>query len=104
MHRVNELQDPTYQYKVDIGNFQVSHLMKISFYYVWLSYCYYYLVLLLTFGLQLNLVVCSPGREDIFSGYSGTLQPLPDFPGGPSLLGAQKHALLRFVKIPRVCF
>lgn len=30
MHRVNELQDPTYQYKVDIGNFQVNPLMKIS--------------------------------------------------------------------------
>lgn len=30
MPRVNELQDPTYQYKVDIGNFQVSPLIKIS--------------------------------------------------------------------------
>lgn len=31
IHRVNELQDPTYQYKVDIANFQVSgtHLPSV---------------------------------------------------------------------------
>lgn len=93
MNRVNELQDPTYQYKVDIGNFQVSLLMKISVLsvYFWPA----------AYG---NLVLCSPGHEGIFPGYSGTLHPLPDFPGGPSLLGAQKHALLRYIAVPRVCF
>lgn len=30
MYRVNELQDPTYQYKVDIVNFQVRPLIKLS--------------------------------------------------------------------------
>lgn len=50
------------------------------------------------FSQQLNPVLCSPGHEGVLPGYSGTLHPLSNFPGGPSLLRTQKHALLGYIK------
>lgn len=88
MHRVSELQDPTYQYRVDIKNFQVSPLMKVSV-----------LCVDLWPAAQSS---CFLGHEGILPGYSGILHPLLDFPGGPSLLRAQKHALLRYIKVTKV--
>lgn len=86
MHRVNELKDPTYQYKVDIGNFQVSPLKFFLNVFV-----------LSIFSQQFNPVLCSPGHEGVLPGYSGILHPLSNFPGGPSLLRTQKHALLGYI-------
>lgn len=50
------------------------------------------------------MVLCSPGHEGVLPGYRGALHPLPNFPGGPSLLRTQKHALLGYFKVLHLCF
>lgn len=88
--RVNELQDPTYQYKVDIKNFEVrlSPLMDFKQPSVYVS-C-------------LKSTVIFPGNEGLLPDYSRPLRPLPDLPGRQSLFRTQEHAVLRYHSTPHL--
>lgn len=83
MHRVNELQDPTYQYKVDIGNFQVSpyfffflNFLVLSI-YIWSCVLQgmkvFFLVIVVLYILYLIFLVvraCSELKNMPYSGIS----------------------------------
>lgn len=99
MYRVNELQDPTYLYKVDIENFEVRPLMEHEL-FGWLednskydkkwSYCVSQSIC--SYAL---LSVISSGHEDVFPDCSCPLHPLPDISGCQGSFRTQEHALLR---------
>lgn len=112
--RVNELQDPTYQYKVDIVNFEVRLFPLVAFKrvacVVFMKWEFviadpdqFHTLLLFErdgdnekesgfhvydFRLPNSLIksrVISPGHEGLFPGRSLSLHPLPDLPDRQSL-------------------